>query len=518
MFIPSDLGIRRAILIAGCVLAAVFLGYNIPENPVFPVIVLSFAAYVLTLGDNARWLAWGVIAFYSAALIFPGVPGRPFFWEACAAAAWPSLFVHLGMRRMNFSEIGFSRLERRVLITLVIYLSTLVVLMLVHGVGFRAFGGEQMGGRFYVQQIVLGAVPLLFLVVPWTRRGLLKAFLIGASLTLTYVVSDFALIYGFSSAAGRLLLAFFELPTDAVHFFYGYEFNGLRRFQSFSFVGMAGILCVLIWMPLRDILGRRGVIALPLLMGALLLGLASGHRTALVQTVGTLVVLGLIQRIYTPLRISLLAIAMVVGTAVLYSQAERLPMGVQRAVSFLPGIQVDAVAAEDAYATLRDRLAVLQLAWRDLPKYALLGRGFGMERLDQRTAGQFDDGILIGYQNGLFPNGTLGLLLKTGVIGFLSAATYVFLISVAGIRLVRRIAVIPEERRGYFERFCETVVAHWFSTVGFFFFLHGEAGTFMTVVTLYSSLILVCIRLTSDEEHPTVALTAPEKARELAAT
>lgn len=500
MVILSDLGLRRALLIGGCIVAAVYLGFSIPENPFSAVFLLALVAYFLTLGANARWLAWAFVAFSSSALILPGLPGRPFFWEACAAAAWPSLFVHLGLRRQQFSGIKFGRLEIRALTVLAIYLVNIVVLMLVHGVGFRAFGGQQMGGRFYVQQLILGIIPLLFLVVPWTRRSLLGAFFTAAALTLTYVVSDFALIYGFSSAVGRIVLAFFEVPTDAVNFVLGYEFNGLRRFQSFSSVGMALLLCVLVWLPLRELLGRRALVGMPLLAVALLLGLASGHRTLLVQAVGTVAILGFIQRIYTPPRLAILALVLGVGGILLYSQAARLPMSVQRAVSFLPGIHVDPVAADDAYATLRDRLAVLELGLRDIPKHLLLGRGFGMERLDQRTRGEFDDGILIGYSNGLFPNGTIGLLIKTGLVGFGAALGYVALISAAGVRIVRCVAAIPEVERDHFARFCQVVVAHWFSTVTFYFFLHGEAGTYMTVVTLYSALILVCLRLLSPGE------------------
>lgn len=489
----SDLQVRRALLMIGVIAAAIYLGFNIPENPMGSFFMVAGVAYVLTLGINYWWCAWLFFAFSSSALIIPALPGRPFLWEALAAAAWPAVFVHLGLNRTRFSEIGFSRLELRALLCLVIYLGVVVMLMAVHGVGFRALGGTQMGGRFYVQQIVLGIVPLLFLLAPWSRERLLTAFVASVVLSATYIVSDFALISG--GRVAQLLLNFFEVPTDAFHFYYGFELTGLRRYQSFSIVGRSLLLLLLAAFPLQKLVFRRFYFGWPCLAAILLLGLLSGERTRLVQTGLTLLVLGWVQRLYTPPRVVALGLAFAVAGGLVYWQADRLPLSVQRAFSFLPGISVDPVAATDAAGTLHDRIAVVKLAIQAVPDYLLMGRGFGMERFDQTVRSVADDGVVLAFQNGQFPNGVVSLLVNTGLWGFLAAAGYIVAISRVAVEVVRAVANRSEEERGWFERFAQLSVAHWFAMVAFFFLLHGEASTFVPTFALPGALLLVCRRL-----------------------
>jgi len=501
----SGLQLQRALLLMGVVAAAIYLGVSIPENPIGSFFMLAGVAYVLTLGINYWWCAWLFFAFSSSALIIPALPGRPFVWEAIAASAWPAVVVHLGLNRTRFSEIGFSRLEIRALGCLLIFLGTIVLLMVVHGVGFRALGGEQMGGRFYVQQLVLGVIPLLFLLAPWSKDRLLGAFVASALFSATYVVSDFALISGGRTA--QFLLNFLEVPTDAFNFYFGFELTGLRRYQSFSIVGRSLLLVLLVAFPLRKILFRRFYFGIPCLAGILMLGLLSGERTRLVQTGLTLIALGFVQRIYTLPRLVMLSVFLALAGGVVYTQAHRMPLSVQRAVSFLPGISVDPVAANDAAGTLMDRIAVVQLAMRSVPDRLLLGRGFGMERIDRMVRGEADDGVVLAFQNGQFPNGVVSLLVNTGLLGFLAAVGYVAAISSLSLDVARKVAARPIESHGLFERFCQLSVAHWFAVTVFFFLLHGEASNFMPVFALPSALILVCRRLL--EREATVVPVAP---------
>ncbi len=481
-------------LLTACVImAAIYLGLNIPESPMSAMLMLAGLVYVLTLGWSYWICAWCYVAFSSAALIVPALPGRPFFWEVAAVAAWPAIVVHLALNRNRFSAIHFSRDELRALLALVVYLGTLVMLMFMHGVGFRAFGGAQMGGRFYVQQLALGVIPLLFLLAPWSRRNLLGAIVASLVLSFTYIISDFALMHGGRTA--QFLLNFFEVPGDAFHFYFGYELSGLRRYQSLSVAGKSLLMALLIAVPLGVVLFRRFYFGLPCLAAILYVGLLSGERTRLVQSILTLAILGLFQRIYTPPRIAALVLALFCGGTLLYTQADRLPLSIQRAVSFLPGIQVDPLAAGDAANTLRDRIAVVQLAVRDVPSRLLLGRGFGMERFDQQFSSPADDGVYLAYINGQFPNGFISLLVNTGLSGFLAAMGLVYVVSRVALQTLAAVDQIPAERQGAFERLTQLLVAQWFATVLFFFLLHGEASHFLTHLILLAALILVCRRL-----------------------
>lgn len=477
-------------------MAAVVLGLHIPDQPMFIALVFAGIFYVATLGMNYRWLAWLMIATFGAAFIVPALPGRPFFWEACAVAAWPSLIVHLALNRRRFGEIVFHRHQVGALSCLAVYLGVLVILMVVRGVGFRVFGGEQMGGRFYVQQLVLGIVPLLFWLAPWQRGTLLAAFFTGAAMSLSYLVSDLALVYGYGGRATEFLLYFLELPTDAVNFYLGFEQTGLRRFQSFAFVGSALFAVLLVIFPLRRVLTFRGIWIWPLLLGALALGLSSGHRTVLVQAVAVFFLLCAINRLFTPVRLAFGGAMLCVVLGLLYHYAPDLPVGVQRSVSVLPGIRVSQLARDDAYNTLRDRVEVLKLGVKDLPRYLWVGRGFGMDRIDKVPPGLPDDGIFESYRAGIFYNGTFGLLIKTGLVGFVAAFGFMFFISREALWVLRQVRTAAGDGDpDLFGRYCQFAVAKWFAIALFFIFLHGDAGIFLQQLVMPAGVVFACARL-----------------------
>lgn len=509
MFSPDSLAFRRAVLVLLCSAAAVFVGYQIPEAPIFALLVIGLAVYLLTLTVNYQWCAWLIVATAPSAFIIPMLPGRPFLWEALALAAWPSLVAHFAAQRPRLEDIRLGPEATRAMLWLLLYGLTLVAVMMVRGVGFRVFGGEQMGGRYYLQQILLFILPLLCLSGTWRERGVLTAYFTGAALTVTYLVSDLALLYGGQGAG--FLLTFLEVPTDAVNFYVGFEYTGLRRLQSLAFVGSSLLLVVLILVPLREALGRKAFFALPWMFGALALGLASGHRTVLVQTFLTVLVLGYYQRIYTPRRVLLLltmATALVGG---LVKFSEDLPIGVQRAISVLPGVKVDAVAAADATATLRDRIEVLKLGIQDVPRYLWIGRGYGLERLDRIRTGGADDAIYTYYVNGYFANGTFGVLIKTGLVGFVAAGGFLFYVSRAAVRLARLVRDRPDEEQDLFDRFSQLIAAQWFSVMLFYLLLHGEAGVFMQTFALPSALIFLSLRLQRERAEQRAA-SAPAAA------
>jgi hypothetical protein len=499
---------RRIVIGIACV-AAVWAGFKLTEEPLLVFVAALGAFYVLTLAANYRWLAWLVIALRPAALIVPFLRGRPFFWELCALLAWPSLGAFLLLNRHRLEDLRLDRVERRALLALGGYLLVIVMLMIVRGVGFRAFGGDQMGGRFYVQQVVLVILPLLMIAAQPTKKFVLGAAVAGWAMSLTYLVSDFALSAG--GPALRFLLYFFEVPTDALNFEYGFEFTGLRRYQSLAIV--AGSLLALLWTlaPLHRLLLRRGLWGLPLMAGCLLVGLGSGHRTLLVVSATTLLLLMFFQRFWTPARVVAVVFAAGAVAGCLYAFAERLPLPVQRSISFLPGIDVSTLAKDDAAATINDRIEVLTLALHDVPEYWLVGRGFGMERFDLLPPDAVHAGVWQQYLNGSFYNGTIGLFLKTGLPGLLCSLFYVWWISRAAADILRTVRRRSADEQGFFDRFALLLCAQWFSTVAFFYLAHGDAGDWLQEVGLSSALILACRRLLRAEPPETENLNPADQ-------
>jgi hypothetical protein len=488
----DGLGLRRwTIAAVGC-LFAVWAGFTLAEQPYLVFAGLAGLLYVGTLAVNARPLAWLIIALQPAALIVPFFPGRPFWWELCALLAWPSLLAYFLVNRQKLEALKFDRLEKWALMALGGYVGVIVILMLYRGVGFRAFGGGQMGGRFYTQQMVLTILPLLMISTLLSRKQLVVAVCVGWGLAFTYLISDFSF-----SLTGSLqkVLYFFELPTDAVNFELGFEATGLRRYQSFGIVGAALFSATLIWVSLRDLLSHRALLGLPILFGAILLSLSSGHRAAFIQIMVTLAFLTFFQRFWTPLRAVFAVVFATAAIASLYFVAADLPLSVQRSISFLPGIEVAALARDNALDTLNDRIEVLKLAINDIPRYLLIGRGFGMARFDILPSDEVYAGVWLQYMNGAFYNGLLGSLLKTGIAGFLCTGSFVFWVSRMAVQVIRAVWRKKPNDWSVFDRLVLLTCAQWFSLVFFFYCLHGDVGVWAQVFALPASVIMLCRRL-----------------------
>ncbi|MFT3783143.1 MAG: hypothetical protein QM790_14135 [Nibricoccus sp.] len=502
----EGLGARRIVIAVVACVFAIWAGVTLADSPYLVFTAFISLLYVGTLAVNAKTLAWLVIALQPAALIVPFFPGRPFWWELCALLSWPSLLVYFLVNRQKVADLKFDRLEKRALLALVGYVLVLIALMFYRGVGFRVLGGEQMGGRFYTQQMVLVVLPLLMLSMRLSKKQLVVASCVGWGMSFTYLISDFALSWG---GVTQKVLYFFEVPTDAVTFELGFEVTGLRRHQSFSFVGMAIFSAILVSSTLRDLLSRRAVIVLPLALGVFVLALASGHRTAFIQIISILFFLSLFQRYWTPLRVVVAVLVVTTSVLVLYLTAVHLPLAVQRSVSFLPGIEVVPLAFDNAADTLNDRIGVLKLAIKDIPQYLAIGRGFGMERIDILPSDSVYSGVWLQYMNGFFYNGLIGSILKTGLAGVLCTGAFVIWISRMAFQVVGLVRRIELAQWTVFERLCLLLCAQWFSLLWFFYLLHGDAATWAQYFALPSAMIIACRRLLQDRVNAAQQVSGP---------
>lgn len=490
---PNSLIFRRRVVAFIGISVALLSGAYLPEQPYLVIGGIMAMVYILTLSVNFKALAWMVIAMRSAALIVPFFPGRPYLWELCAMLAWPSVLVYCLLKRGKLERFKFSRYEQWALTALVGFVFVLVALMIYRGVGFRVLGGEQMGGRFYIQQVILAILPLLLLLADFDRRTLVFAVTVGWLMSVTYMISDFAFSMG--GDVLRQLLYFFELPGDAINFEMGYERTGLRRFQSLAFVGYGMLAVVLTMASLKDLLGRKIVYGLPLLLGACAVGIAGGHRTMLVTTIITVVLLSCFQRFWNVLSAILVFFGGIGFIAGLYLTAPYLPFAIQRSISILPGIEISNLVEDDAAGTLEDRWTSIKLAINDVPDYMLYGRGFGIDQsaLDVRDLVNF--GAVQGYASGFVSQGTLGLLITTGLPGLLCTLLYVYMISRLAIQVICYIRSRADEDQSVFDRICMLLCAQWFSSVFFFYVFHGDAVNWMQQFGLSGALIMSCRRL-----------------------
>lgn len=502
-FIPGaeGLGGRRLTIAVVACLFAIWAGVTLAGSPYLVFAALAGLLYVGTLAVNAKALAWLVIALQPAALIVPFFPGRPFWWELCALLAWPSLLAFGLLNREKLTELKFLKFERGAIAAICAYAAVLAVIAVYRGVGFRTLGGEQMGGRFFAQQLVLAIVPMILHVVQFSRSWLKSAVIAGWLLTLTYLLAEMSFSLTGNSVMGKILY-FFELPVDGINFEVGYVMTGLRRYGSFAAVAFAGFSFLWMAASLRDLFGRLAWLAVPAMLGFFFLGLGSGYRSMLIIPALTFFFLTYFQRFWTWGRVLgaiLLTSVLVFG---IYELAEKMPLPVQRAVSFFPGIEVSQIARDNAATTNADRLEVIMMAIRDVPEYWLVGRGFGMARLDQEVVDPLSGGTDILYAQGMFYNGFIGSLLKVGFPGLLCMLVFSWYgtrMAFELVRLVRRRAVAEMDG---FDRLCLVLCSQWFAYLIHYYLTNGDVNFWMQNFGITGALIMICRRRQIERSMP----------------
>ncbi len=468
--------------------AAIFLGYLLVTNSHLLVLAALGTAWLFLLPYHAPLSISLSVATFSSAFILPYFPGRPFMWEFAALLGWTGMLVRVFMRRYAPGSTEQIHSNKWLFLGAAGYCAVLVVTMYYRGVGLRIFGGPQMGGRFYFQQLACAIFPFLFVYCRPTETTLVRLFYLQCILSLTYLISDFA----FSIAPKELyfLLQFFELPSDAVGFEMGAENFGIRRYQSLNFVS-AGIFALLFCrFGLKSFFTRKGILLLPLALFILAMGLLSGHRILVVLLVPTFIFCGYSQRFFNIKHNVICIGALIVFLAFTYSFAPALPLAVQRAISFLPGIDTQAQARDDAMATLETRRLLRKVGMDMAPQYFWMGRGFGQSSASDFSARWDPTTVTAHINQGKFYNGFVGLLVNTGIMGTLFMFLFLGAGTVLAIRIMRMLRNHGCEDR--LSLVCSVITGLWMANVLAFLFLHGDSEYAMKTFSLQSGLLLTC--------------------------
>lgn len=485
-------------------LVAFALGGMMAANLMTVAFLVAGVTWLATLPYHAQLGTVLSLTTFGSALIVPMLNGRPFVWEVSALLGWTGVVVAVLLRRYP-PDLGRLVAENRWLfIGAAAYCLVLVVNMVVRGVGLRILGSAQMGGRFYLQQVLCAIFPLLFMICRIDQRQFVRLYTLQWALSATFLISDLA----FSGVGAKLLplLYFLELPNDALNFEVQSLRFGLRRFQSLAIVGQAALFLVLCRFNLRDFIGRKAFWLLPVALGGLGTAVLSGHRWVVVIVSITLLFVAYAQRFFTTRNV-LIGVAMtLLGLVLVYGFVEKLPLTAQRALSFLPALEIDKQAELDAASTMFVRKALFRIGLDLIPEYFWLGRGFA-RYLDDYSA-QWDPTTITFHVNqGKFYNGFIGLMINTGVLGTSAMLLFIFGGTRVAVDIIRRV-----RRHGCGDtvtRVAVLVAGIWFANVLGFIFLNGDSEWAMKTFSLLAGMLLLCQRyLGSSQEGP--ALTAAQ--------
>lgn len=397
---------------------AVLVGYLLADPSDFgSIAIILFVVTLLCVPILIRWHHPLLILAWNAAINPYFLPGRPYLWMIMTGC---SLFFSVltriiePERRLNFEPA----LARPLFVLVLAVIGTGLTR---GGFGAAALGSSSYGGKayFYILFAVGGYFALSNLKIPQSKGSLFAGlfFLSG----LTAMVPNMA--YAVGSSLNFLFYLFppeFAMEQAAGDWAIS---GGIFRVFGLTAASTALLCFLLVRYGLRGILTAAHPVRFLFFVAAWAGCIFCGFRSVLILFV---MVCGLqfwLEGLFrSKLLPILLGISILVG-AVILPNTEKLPLVVQRTISFLP-VELDNVAKASAQASLEWRLEIWRLVMAQVPQYLLVGKGYAIDPTELNIAAMgaaargstADQAILAGD----YHSGPLSLLVPLGIWGALA--------------------------------------------------------------------------------------------------
>ena len=489
----------RALLIFGvCVSLAVFLGY-IVASPFDWTALIVFTS-LLSLLAVPLLLRWHfpimILSWNMNAIVFV-LPGRPPFWLFMMGL---SLILSLAYYALDKREKYLSVPE---IIRPLVFLALVVIITVKirGGIGLGALGGEVSGGKRYI--LLLGSILGYF---AFTCHGI--------PLKRAYSYTSAFFLGGGSAAIGNLL----PLVNPAFYFIFaifppeqsGLESIGLVEEAVVTRFGGLSLVCTAIFFALLACYGIRGIFDLSnplkflpfrfrggvglnkpwrliIFLVAVGISLLGGFRSTLILFAITFGLQFYFEKLFRTRLFPTLVLSGILGAVVILPVANKLPLAMQRTLSFLP-IDIDPVALSSAQVSTEWRLMMWKRVWPQVPQYLFIGKGYALSsrelELMTRGRGQSDTSD-IAVLAGDYHSGPLSLLMPFGIFG---AITFIWFI-IASIKVLSKNYRFSDPALLNVNRF---LLAHFVTRAIFFFVffgsLYSDLAIFVGIVGLSVSL------------------------------
>ncbi len=506
----NRISIIRSLLVYGlCIPLAIYLGYLL-ANPItrgglgflFAVLLLPLIPLLL------RWHHVLLIVSWNMSVVLFFVPGSPYLWTFMTAVSLGLTGLqHILKRNVSFAIVPSVTWPLLLLVAVI-----LVTAKLTGGIGLHALGGDTYGGRRYL--ILLGAIAGYFALssqrIP-SGRGLIIVALYFLGL-LTMVMNN---VGRWIPANLHYLFALF--PAESLETITWEATQG--EFVRLLGITMAalGVLCFMLahhglrgvlefrerwrYLPLRF----RGGLAinqpwrLLTFLAVVFVSLMGGYRSVAIILGLTLLFLfhleGLFRSKLMPTIVMLAVVLLVVGLPFV----DKLPLMVQRSLSFLP-IEVNPAARLDAEASSDWRLRIWREVVPTIPQYLLLGKGYSINGIELQRASDFP------LQNGAdtseaatlasdFHSGPLSLIIPLGIFGVIGFVWFL----AASLRVLYH-----NYRHGDadYHRLNSFLLVYFTVRVIYFF---GVFGSFQGELAIFTGLIGLSIAVNGGMRRPAPA-------------
>ncbi|MEK7676798.1 MAG: O-antigen ligase family protein [Verrucomicrobiota bacterium] len=404
------------LIYALCLPAAVFCGYLLATPTSFTSLsVLSLVLFLLAFPLFIRWHHAMLVFAWNSFLIAFFLPGQPTLGILMAVG---SLFISLLNRTIVKNEhfLKVPSVTKPLIFLAVIIVGTICF---TGGIGSRALGSQFFGGKRYLTLLgaILGYFALTAQPVPLPRALTLASLYFLSALTAA--ISDLAF------AAGPnfyFLFAFFSSNLASLQ---AITQETLLRLSGLTVAGLGLCYFLLMRFGIAGLLELSKPWRLLTFLVAIGASLFGGFRSSMITLSILFIVQFYFEGLFRTRLLPILLVSLVLIGAFTLPFVDRLPLSVQRSLSFLP-IQVDKVARHDAMSTLDWRFQIWKTVLPEVPKYLWLGKGYNFSGTDyDLTQEAIRRGLYTAYEDtlisGNYHNGLLTIVIPFGifaVIGF----------------------------------------------------------------------------------------------------
>ncbi len=497
----SAFAVSRNHLIFGlCLPLAILLGYLLAEpleSTTLALVVMVLA--VLAVPVLMRWYHPLLIVSWNATITPFFLPGQPPLWILMAGLGLLFALLNRSVDPAH-SFLQVPMITRPLLVFVVVVVATAVT---TGGFGMRVLGSGSYGGKgyFYLLAAVVGYFALTSQPIPPGRARLAVAlfFLSG----LTAIVSHLAYL------GGPKFYFLYELfPVSSVMdqaMAEGALDKGVVRFSGMVGAAMAVFSYTLARYGIEGVFDFTKPWRMALFLGTVVAGMFGGFRSIVLLMGLTFVVLFCVERLWRTRVLWNLVVVGTLGSVLLLGFADRLPLAVQRAISFLP-INVDPLTRQTAEYSTEWRLEMWKTIIPQVPRYLFKGKGYALSPDDVYLVGESTwRGLVTSWEGsalaGDYHNGPLSVIIPFGIYGLVA---FVWLVA-AGVKyLHRNYRDGPPELR----RVNAYLLAFFVARVVFFFVVFGalysELFYFTSVLGLSVALNARAQRAAQPDEEMTV--------------
>lgn len=413
----NTINIPKPHLIMGlCLPLAVLLGYLLAEPlESGSIAVVLFVLMVLAVPIMMKWHHPLLVLSWNACINPYFLPGRPYLWMLMSFA---SLFFAV-LNRSVSAKRSFVHVPSITASLLVFTGVVVATAIMTGGFGIRSLGSARYGGKgyFYTLAAVCGYFALSSQRIPAHKAGLyLAMFFLPA---LTSLISNIA----YSAGPGfYFLYELFPVESAAEQAAADYSVTGMvLRFTGLSAASTAVLAFLLARYGIRGIFDLARPWRIALFFLAFLASAGCGFRSVFLLSTLTFFVAFLLEGLWRTRYVPIFFSFAVVMGVLLMSGSEKLPLAVQRTLSFLP-IKLDPIAKTSAQNSMEWRLELWRVAVQQVPKYLFRGKGYAIDPNDlflaqQSAARGFESGSGESLVAGDYHNGPLSLLIPFGIYG-----------------------------------------------------------------------------------------------------